>query len=106
MLVVSLNVTPTAVQPGDEVMAAWSAIPAATATDWLGVYPQGATYTDWVEWAYVSCQKVPDMAYPTGSCQIAVPPGLPAGDYEVHLVTAETFGLVATSNTFSVGSAP
>jgi hypothetical protein len=42
------------------------------------------------------------MACPTGSGQIAVPPGLPAGDYEVHLVTTETFGLVATSNTFSV----
>jgi hypothetical protein len=99
---VSLSVSPTFVQPGSAVIAAWSSIPVATATDWLGLYVRNAPHTDYIEWLYVNCQTGPDEAHPTGSCAIVVPPGIAFGEYEVRLFAADSFAWLGTSNVFRI----
>src|SRR5262245_40256928 len=71
---VNLSATPTSVRAGGSVTAAWSAIAAPTATDWIGLYSAGTSDGAFLGWMYVSCSQAPAAARASGSCAFPIPP--------------------------------
>ena len=102
----SLVASPATVAPGGAVIATWSGIVSPSSRDWIGVYIPGQPNTSYLEWIYVSCTKTPGSALASGSCQFAVPSGLPPGNYELRLLANDGFtNVLATSNPLSVTGA-
>jgi len=97
-----LSVTPTSVVRGGSVTATWGGLAAATTTDWIGLYPAGASDTAYVAWIYVSCSKTPAGAVVTGSCAFAIPGTIAPGSYTLRLFSANGYTKLATSNTLTV----
>src|SRR5262249_32286240 len=75
----SVNVTPTSATSGAIVTATWSGIGSPSATDWIGLYAQGAAETAFIEWIYVSCSHSPASAQAAGSCPFTIPADLSPG---------------------------
>ena len=76
----TLTVTPGSAAPGATVTAAWNGIAAPSATDWIGLFAQGAPDTNYISWMYVSCSQSPTTPRASGTCpSSACRPGSPAG---------------------------
>ena len=104
-----LNESPTAITPGDTVVATWSSIDTPTPLDWIGLYLQGAQDEHDYEpnsWVYVSnCAQLSDpglAARASGNCSVIVPSNLTPGVYELHLLANDGFTRLARSNPFTV----
>ncbi|HEY3080281.1 MAG TPA: hypothetical protein VGM69_10275, partial [Chloroflexota bacterium] len=77
------------------LVATWTNIANATATDWLGLYPAGAEDRDYAAWLYVSCGPMPVAPRPSGSC-LFVAPAVP-GTYELRLFAEDSFTRLASA---------
>ena len=104
-----LNESPTAITPGDTVVATWSSIDTPTPLDWIGLYLQGAQDEHDYEpnsWVYVgNCAQLHDpglAARASGNCSVVVPSNLTPGVYELHLLANDGFTRLARSNPFTV----
>jgi len=91
----TLSVSPTSVAAGGTVTATWAGIPNPTATDWLGLYVQGASDTAFLAWRYTSGTA-------SGNVPFVIPSTVAAGTYELRLFSNDGFTRLATSNTFTV----
>jgi len=101
----SISASPSSVAAGGSVTASWNAIPAAAATDWIGLYAVGAADSAYLSWMYVSCSTSPGAARPSGSCSFTIPGSLAAGNYELRLFSNNGFTRIATSSAFTVTGA-
>jgi subtilisin len=99
---VNLVVSPTIIQAGGTLTAAWNGIAAPTSSDWIGLYQAGAEDTAFMDWVYVSCSKSTASAEASGSCPFVLPGNLAEGTYELRLFADNGFTRLATSNAFSV----
>jgi hypothetical protein len=104
-----LSESPTAITPGNTVVAAWSSIDTPTPLDWIGLYLQGAQDEHDYEpnsWVYVSnCAQLRDpglAARASGNCSVVVPSDLTPGVYELHLLANDGFTRLARSDPFTV----
>ena len=97
-----LTVSPEIVPVGGAVTATWSGIARPSSTDWIGLYVPGTASTDFIDWIYVSCSKIPGRRQANGSCPFVVPFSVNAGRYELRLLANDSFNLLATSNAFTV----
>ncbi len=107
----TLTVNPLSLHAGSPVTVSWSAVSAPTSHDWVGVYhpgdpnstPLGRFYDD-------SCGPTAGTtALASGSCPFTVPNlSNIAGTYQLRLFSNDSFTLLATSGTVTVGpgSAP
>jgi thermitase len=93
----SLSVSPTSIVAGGTVTATWSGITTPTATDWIGLYPTGASdhYTSRISWRYTTGTASGSVPYP-------IPGTLAPGTYELRLFTNFTYTRIGKSNTFTV----
>ncbi len=107
----TVTVNPLSLHAGSPVTVSWSAVSAPTSHDWVGVYhpgdpnstPLGRFYDD-------SCGPTAGTtALASGSCPFTVPNlSNIAGTYQLRLFSNDSFTLLATSGTVTVGpgSAP
>ena len=77
-----------------------------SATDWIGLFVQGAVDTGYVDWNYVSCAKTPNTPHAAGSCGFVLPSTLAVGTYELRLFANNGFARLATSNALAVTAGP
>ena len=98
----SLGVSPTSVAAGGSVTATWAGIASPTTTDWIGLYAPGAADTAYLAWIYVSCSKTPGAAAMAGSCAFPIPGSVPAGTYELRLLSSNGYTRLTTSPALSV----
>jgi RHS repeat-associated protein len=96
---VTLSASPASVVQGGSVTATWSGIVAPTVDNWIGTFKPGSSNSE-----YVTRQWTGGGA--SGSAAVSIPIGLATGTYELRLFVRDSFTLLATSNTFSVTSAP
>ena len=96
-----LTASPATVTGGGSVTASWNGIAAPTATDWIGLYTPGSSNAAFITWVYVSCSMTPGGVSAAGSCPLTVPTTV-AGTYQLRLFTNDGFGVLATSNAFTV----
>jgi RHS repeat-associated protein len=95
----TLSASPASVVQGGSVTATWSGIVAPTVDNWIGTFKPGSSNSE-----YVTRQWTGGGA--SGSAAVSIPIGLATGTYELRLFVRDSFTLLATSNTFSVTSAP
>jgi len=97
----TVSVTPSSVAAGGTVTATWSGIGSPTSTDWIGLYPTGASdqYTSRISWRYTTGTA-------SGSVPYTIPATLSPGTYELRLFTNFTYNRIGTSNTFTVTASP
>ena len=97
----SLSASPSSIAAGGTVTATWSGIAAPTSTDWIGLYPTGASdqYTSRISWRYTTGTA-------SGSVPYTIPATLAPGTYELRLFTNFTYNRIGTSNTFTVTASP
>jgi len=97
----TVSVTPPSVAAGGTVTATWSGIGSPTSTDWIGLYPTGASdqYTSRISWRYTTGTA-------SGSVPYTIPATLAPGTYELRLFTNFTYNRIGTSNTFTVTASP
>ena len=76
----SLSVTPSSMVAGGSVTATWSGISAPTATDWIGLYPTGASdhYTSRISWQYTTGTASGNVSF---TIPATVAPGLMSCGY-------------------------
>ena len=91
----TLSVSPTSVAAGGMVTATWANIPSPTTTDWIGLYPPGASDGAYLAWRYTTGTA-------SGNGPFTIPGTIPAGTYELRLFPNNSFTRLATSNTFTV----
>jgi hypothetical protein len=99
---INLVVSPTVIQAGGTLTAAWNGIASPTSSDWIGLYPPGAEDTAFIDWIYVSCSKTPGSAQSSGSCPFIVPGNVAPGSYELRLFASGGFTRIAASDAFTV----
>lgn len=99
---VQLSTSTSAATPGQSIVVTWTGVGSPTPTDWLGLYQVGAPPTSFLEWAYVSCSKTPDVGRPSGSCPFILPTGLPPGQYTIRLLANDGWTLLATTAPITV----
>ena len=73
-------------------------LPPPAATDWIGFYLAGTPNTAFIDWIYVSCNKNPGNALPSGSCPFIVPASVLPATYELRLLANDGFTSLASSN--------
>lgn len=98
----SMGAMPFLVNRGGTITVTWADLPNPTALDWIGLYPVGATATNFVEWKYVSCSHAAGSAAANGSCTFTAPTN--SGMYELRLYANDGFSLVVSSNQITVTS--
>jgi hypothetical protein len=99
----TLSATPSAVNGGDTVTAAWQGVGSPTTTDWIGLYQQGATDDAAIKWYFTAtCTQSSGSAKASGSCPITMPSA--SGTYEVRLFANNGYTKLATSGPITVGS--
>jgi subtilisin family serine protease len=98
----TLTANPTNVPAGGTLTAAWTGIASPTSRDWIGLYQPGAGNTAFIDWIYVSCTKTPGSPRGAGACPFVLPSSLPAGPFELRLLSNDGFTSLASSNTFAV----
>ena len=91
----NLGVSPASIERGASVTASWSAIASPAATDWIGVYTPGTSNGSYHRLQYTNGAA-------SGSAPFLVPATLPPGTYELRLLAANSYTLLATSATFTV----
>jgi hypothetical protein len=91
----ALNASPMSVAAGSAVTAAWSAVCAPTATDWIGLYVPGAPDSSYLTYRYTTGTA-------SGSVQLTVPATAAPGTYELRLFSANSTTRIAVSNAFTV----
>jgi hypothetical protein len=89
---------PTTLNGLGSITVAWGGIPNPTARDWIGLYKRGTPDTAYLAWIYVSCSTTPGGPASAGACPFPLPPGLPAGLYELRFLPNDGFSRLATSN--------
>jgi hypothetical protein len=94
-----LNLNAVTAVAGGTVTANWSAIAAPTATDWIGVYPAGASNANYIT-------RVTTNGQASGATTLSLPGSLPLGSYELRLFSNNTLTRLAVSNGFSVVVGP
>ncbi|MGI0013583.1 MAG: sialidase family protein, partial [Nitrososphaera sp.] len=69
---VALTASPASVPAGGMVTGTWSNLLSATATDWIGVFADGAPDSAYLNWVYAgSCSQTPGSLPPaSGSCPL------------------------------------
>jgi hypothetical protein len=104
-----LSESPTAVAPGETVVATWSGVDMPSPRDWIGLYlqdDQDEQDFNVNSWVYTgNCTHVPDSSLPakaSGDCPLVLPGNLPPGVYELHLLANGTFARLAKSDPFTV----
>jgi RHS repeat-associated protein len=96
----SFSASPSTVAPGASATATWANILAPSATDWVGLYAQGAADAHYQARAYTS-------GVASGSLNLPVPADTGSGSYELRLFSNDTFTRLAVSNAFTItGAAP
>jgi hypothetical protein len=98
----TLNASPSSVQPGQTVTAAWSGIVSPTGTDWIGLFRQGTVNTAYVDWNYVNCSQVAGNPMASGSCAFVLSGNVGPGTYQFRLFANNGFTVLATSNDFTI----
>jgi hypothetical protein len=98
----SISASPATLARGSSVALAWSGLATAAATDWIGLYTEGAANSTFWAWEYVSCTTSPTTAQTAGSCTLAIPINAPAGSFELRLFSSNTLNRLATSNPLTV----
>ncbi len=98
----TVSASPTSVARGGTVTATWSGIANPKAGDWIGIFAPGASYLSYVSWMYVSCAQVMTSPRASGSCAMSVPAGIASGTYQIRLFSNNTYGVIGTSNAFTV----
>lgn len=92
---------PGAATAGGTLTVSWSGVAAATSTDWVGLYRQGAPDTAAVRWFYTAtCTSSTGTARAAGSCTIPVPST--RGTYELRLFKQNGYTRLATSGPVAV----
>jgi len=92
----NLTASPAGVAPGGSVTAGWSAIPAPTGTDWVGLYTPAGANTSPIRWQYTNGAA-------SGSAPFAIPAGVAFGTYQLRLFSNNGYLHLATSNSLAVG---
>lgn len=100
-----LSVTPTSVSTNGTIAITWNGIANPSSTDWIGLYAPGASDTNWIDWMYVSCSKSAANPISSGSCSYALPSIAIANNYELRLLSNDTFTRLTVSNPFSISAA-
>jgi uncharacterized protein YegP (UPF0339 family) len=99
----TLTASPSAVVAGGSVSVSWNGVVSPAATDWVGLYRQGAADTALLWWFYTStCSSAVGAAEASGSCSLNFPAG--AGTYEFRLFANNGYTRLATSGPVVVGS--
>ncbi len=101
----SLTASPASVSSGGPVTVGWSNVGSPTAGDWIGLFrPGDASTGPRQDWFYAdSCTRGSGSgALASGSCAYTLPV-LPSGTYEFRLFQNNSFTLLATSATVTVG---
>jgi len=91
----TLSASPAAVPLGGSTTATWSAIPAPTAADWIGLYAPGAGDSNYLAWRYTTGTA-------GGSVPFSIPSSIATGNYELRLYANGGYTRLATSSYFSV----
>jgi hypothetical protein len=94
----TLTASPTSIPAGGPLTATWNGIASPSSTDWIGFYLAGTPNTAFIDWIYVSCNKNPGNALPSGSCAFIVPASVLPATYELRLLANNGFTSLATSN--------
>jgi hypothetical protein len=92
----SLSVSPTSALGGSTVTVSWTGISSPTPTDWIGLYGIGAADT-----AYLASVYTTGTA--SGQVSLVIPAALPAGTYELRLLSNDGYTRLVTSPAFTVG---
>jgi hypothetical protein len=98
----TLNASPTSASVGQTVTATWAGIVSPSGTDWIGLYEPGSADTEYLDWYYVNCSKVPGSQTASGSCGFVLPNYLSSGTYQSRLFANNGYTRIATSNDFTV----
>lgn len=91
----AISESPATVYSGQALTATWSAISAPTATDWVGLYAQGAADSAFVAYIYTDGNA-------SGSASLTVPANTAPGSYELRLFSANGYQRLGTSAGFSI----
>jgi hypothetical protein len=95
----TLTVTPTTVSPGSALTAAWSGIASPPSRIWLGLYRTGSADGQYLSYWFTN-------GVSSGRLSVTLPANLSAGAYELRMFPSGSYTRLATSNVFTVGSAP
>jgi RHS repeat-associated protein len=95
----TLAASPSNVQPGGQLTAAWTNILDPSATDWIGLYLPSAADTAFVSWRYT-------MGTASGSAPFDIAAGVAPGTYQLRLFSNNGYARLATSANFTVGAIP
>src|SRR3989338_329494 len=98
----TLSVSPSSVTAGQSVTATWSNIQNPTPQDWVGLYAPSGSSASPLNWVYVSCSQSPDTAKASGSCPLAIPSSFTPGTYQLRLLSAGGYTILAQSQNFTV----
>ena len=96
----SVSLTPNPATVGDVLSAAVSGDP-GNATDWVGLYPEGAADKSFVAWCYLDGTKTARTTGRTSATVSCFTPLVP-GRYQVRLFANSGYTKLATSNTITV----
>jgi hypothetical protein len=96
----SIALTPNPAMVGATLSATITGGP-GNATDWMGLYPEGAADNNFVAWCYTNSTKTAPANGSANATVTCFTPTMP-GHYQVRLFSNNTFTKVATSNTITV----
>lgn len=90
---ISLTSNSSSVTRGSALTLNWSGIVPASPSDWVGLYQPGAAESEHNGvWIYLSsCGKTTGTSRSSGSCALAIPTSVAAGNYELRLHLAGTW---------------
>jgi hypothetical protein len=94
----TLIASPTSIPAGSALTVTWNGVASPSSTDWIGLYLAGTPNTAFIDWIYVSCNKNPGNALPSGSCAFIVPASVLPATYELRLLANNGFTSLASSN--------
>jgi RHS repeat-associated protein len=95
----SLSASPSSMNPGGTLTATWSAIYSPTSSDWLALSKPGLADSVYQKLQYTGTITA------AGTAPFVIPAGTGPGTYELRLFSNGTFTRLATSSTFTVGTA-
>lgn len=95
-----ISATPATVGPGGAFSVTVTGSP-GDPTDWVGLFAVGAPNTNAVAWQYLSGTQMPPQTGLTSAMLTFTAPSR-TGNYELRLLTANSYNSIATSNTVTV----
>lgn len=102
-LTVNASSSPITVAAGATLTAAWTNGP-GNALDWIALAPHGSATSADVPWQYLSGGNTAGSAVATPNGNVTFTAPTTAGTYEVRLLSNNSFNVVATSATITVGA--